>query len=81
MSGKNRIYVAESLIPADLTTSTLGSNYGLEGYEDMQYGMGVLEGVLDPDLLPPPPCLPDCQKGLRISWSWTRLSAKPRSMT
>jgi hypothetical protein len=54
MSGKNRIHVAESLIPADLTTSTLGSNYGLEGYEDMQYGMGVLEGVLDPDLLPAP---------------------------
>lgn len=54
MSGKNRIHVAESLIPSDLTTSTLGSNYGLEGYEDMQYGMGVLEGVLDPDLLPAP---------------------------
>jgi len=63
MSGKNRIHVAESLIPADLTTSTLGSNYGLEGYEDMQYGMGVLEGVLDPDLLPPPALPTGLSKG------------------
>ena len=63
MSGKNRIHVAESLIPADLTTSTLGSNYGLEGYEDMQYGMGVLEGVLDPDLLPPPAVPTGLSKG------------------
>ena len=63
MSGKNRIHVAESLIPSDLTTSTLGSNYGLEGYEDMQYGMGVLEGVLDPDLLPPPAVPTGLSKG------------------
>ncbi len=56
MSSKkeSRILMAESLIPADLTTPTLGSNYGLEGFEDLQYGMGVLEGVLDPQFLPAP---------------------------
>lgn len=40
--------LGESHIPSDLLTPTLGSNYGLDGFEDMQYGMGVLEGVLDP---------------------------------
>jgi hypothetical protein len=54
MSDKNKIIVAESLLPADLTTATMGKNYLMEGYEDLQYGMGVLEGVKDPDLLPPP---------------------------
>jgi hypothetical protein len=54
MSDKNKIIVADSLLPADLTTATLGKNYLMEGYEDLQYGMGVLEGVKDPDLLPPP---------------------------
>jgi hypothetical protein len=39
--------LGESHIPADLLTPTLGSNYGLDGYPDMEYGMGVLEGVLD----------------------------------
>jgi hypothetical protein len=40
--------LGESHLPADLLTPTLGSNYGLDGYPDMAYGMGVLEGVLDP---------------------------------
>lgn len=48
------LVMAESLIPSDLTTPTLGSNYCLEGFEDMAYGVGVLEGVKDPSLLPPP---------------------------
>lgn len=39
--------LGESHIPADLLTPTLGSNYGLDGYPDMEYGMGVLEGILD----------------------------------
>jgi hypothetical protein len=41
--------LGESHIPTDLLTPTLGSNYGLDGFEDMQYGMGVLEGVLNPE--------------------------------
>jgi len=46
--------LAEAFLPSDLLTPTLGSNYGLDGYEDMQYGMGVLEGVLNPELMPAP---------------------------
>ena len=49
MSKKSSLNIlGESHMPADLFTPTLGSNYGLDGFEDMQYGMGVLEGVLDP---------------------------------
>lgn len=46
--------LSESHIPSDLLTPTLGSNYGMPGYEDLEYGMGVLEGVLNPDLHPAP---------------------------
>lgn len=46
--------LGETHLPADLLTPTLGSNYGLDGYPDMDYGMGVLEGILDPELTPPP---------------------------
>lgn len=63
MSKGNRIVVSESLLPADLTTVSTGSNYGLEGFEDMQYGMGVLEGVLDPDVLPSPALPTGLSKG------------------
>ena len=45
-------------LPSDLLTPSLGSNYGMDGFEDMQYGLGVLEGVLDP-ALHRPPALPD----------------------
>ena len=48
------IQMTESQLPADLTTQTLGSNYGLDGFEDQQYGMGVLEGIKDPEYLPAP---------------------------
>ena len=49
MSKKSSLNIlGESHMPSDLFTPTLGSNYGLDGFEDMQYGMGVLEGVLDP---------------------------------
>lgn len=41
--------LAEAHLPADLLTPTLGSNYGMDGYPDMEYGMGVLSGVLDQD--------------------------------
>ena len=46
--------LGNSNIPSDLLTPTLGSNYGLDGYPDMGYGMGVLEGVLDPEFMEPP---------------------------
>ena len=41
--------LAETHLPADLLTPTLGSNYGMDGYPDMEYGMGVLTGILDQD--------------------------------
>lgn len=46
--------LGETHIPSDLLTSTLGSNYGLDGPPDMEYGMGVLEGVLDPEHMESP---------------------------
>ena len=46
--------LGETHLPADLLTPTLGSNYGLDGYPDMEYGMGVLDGVLNPDLVESP---------------------------
>jgi hypothetical protein len=46
--------LGETHLPADLLTPTLGSNYGLDGYPDMEYGMGVLEGILDPELTESP---------------------------
>jgi hypothetical protein len=48
-----------SEIPADLLTpEPLGENYGLDGYPDMEYGSGVLEGIL-PEDAPPQAALPD----------------------
>jgi hypothetical protein len=62
MSSKKVIF-AESMFPQDLTTMTMGSNYGLDGYEDMSYGMGVLEGVVDPALQLPPALPTGLSKG------------------
>ena len=36
--------LAEAHLPSDLLTPTTGSNYGLDGYEDMDYGSGVMYG-------------------------------------
>jgi hypothetical protein len=36
--------LGEAHLPADLLTPTMGSNYGLDGYEDMGYGSGVMYG-------------------------------------
>jgi hypothetical protein len=60
MSDKNADLdiLGESHIPEDLLTPTLGSNYGLDGFPTLDYGAGVLEGVLDPEHLPAP-ALPD----------------------
>ena len=55
--------LGESHLPADLFTPTLGSNYGLDGFEDMHYNSGVLEGVLNPELLPGP-AVPDGFEGI-----------------
>lgn len=54
--GKQLDVLGEAHLPADLLTPTLGDNYGLDGYPDMEYGMGVLEGTLDEDS---EPSLPD----------------------
>ena len=55
MSDKNLdIQLSHVEIPDDLLTETLGSNYGLDGYPDMNYGMGTLEGVLDPEFTEAP---------------------------
>jgi len=56
MSDKNSELhqLGEASLPDDLFTPTLGSNYGMDGFEDLSYGMGVLEGVADPNLHEPP---------------------------
>lgn len=55
MSNKDAFELfADSHIPSDLLTPTLGSNYGMDGYEDLQYNLGVLEGVADPEYHEPP---------------------------
>jgi hypothetical protein len=59
----------DSQLPSDLLTPTLGSNYGLDGYPDMQYGMGVLEGVSDPDLMPAPALPNGLNKGAHMDVS------------
>ncbi len=41
--------LAEAFLPSDLLTPTLGSNYGMDGYPDMEYNMGVLDAVVNPD--------------------------------
>jgi hypothetical protein len=46
--------LGETHIPSDLLTPTLGSNYGLDGPPDMEYGMGVLDGVLSPEHMEAP---------------------------
>lgn len=55
--------IGGSHLPADLFTQTLGSNYGLDGYPDMQYGMGVLDGVLEQDAQDAPALPSGVQKG------------------
>ena len=54
---------SDSQIPKDLLVPTLGSNYGMDGFEDMEYGMGVLEGVLDPEYHTPPALPTGLNKG------------------
>lgn len=41
------IHLGESYFPSDLLTPTTADNYGLDGFPDMQYGIGTLEGVLN----------------------------------
>ncbi len=55
--------LAEAHLPADLFTSTLGSNYGMDGYPDMEYGMGVLDAVLDQDAQDAPALPSGVQRG------------------
>jgi hypothetical protein len=42
--------LAEAFLPADLLVPTLGSNYGMDGYPDLEYNAGVLDAVVNPDL-------------------------------
>lgn len=55
--------LAEAHLPEGLLTPTLGSNYGMDGYPDMEYGMGVLSAVLDQDFQEPPALPTGVQKG------------------
>ena len=41
--------LAEAFLPSDLLTPSLGSNYGMDGYPDMEYNMGVLDAVVNPE--------------------------------
>jgi len=52
--GKSLDILSEAYLPEDLVTPTLGENYGLDGYPDMEYGMGVLEGDTPPGSEPSP---------------------------
>jgi len=60
---------SDSQIPKDLLVPTLGSNYGMDGFEDMEYGMGVLEGVLDPEYHQPPALPTGLNKGADMDLS------------
>lgn len=55
--------LAEAFLPSDLLTPTLGSNYGMDGYPDMEYGMGTLTGILDQDAQEAPALPTGLQKG------------------
>jgi len=55
--------MAEAFLPAELFTPSLGSNYGMDGYPDMEYGMGVLEGILDQEYQDAPAFPTGVQKG------------------
>ena len=46
--------LAEAFLPSDLLTPTLGSNYGMDGYPDLEYNAGVLDAVVLPELHEPP---------------------------
>jgi len=58
--------LAEAHLPSDLMTPSLGSNYGMDGYPDMQYGMGVLDAVIDQDLQPSPAFPTGVQRGASV---------------
>jgi hypothetical protein len=60
---------SNSQIPKDLLVPTLGSNYGMDGFEDMEYGMGVLEGVLNPEYHKPPALPTGLNKGADMDLS------------
>jgi len=55
--------LAEAHLPADLLTPTMGSNYGMDGYPDMEYGMGVLTGILDQEAQDAPAFPTGVQRG------------------
>jgi hypothetical protein len=75
MSDKNADLdvIGGSHLPADLFTQTLGSNYGLDGFPDMQYGMGVLDGVLNPDAQDAPAFPTGVQKGAAAEMDLTAM--------
>ena len=56
-------FLSGSHLPSDLFTPTLGSNYGMDGYPDMQYNGGVLNAVVDPEHHPAPALPTGLQKG------------------
>ena len=47
MADKNTIFVADSLLPVALTTVKAGLDCLPDGFDDVQYGMGVLDGEFD----------------------------------
>ena len=77
-NNKNDLELFEGThLPSDLLTPSLGSNYGMDGFEDMEYGLGVLEGVLDP-ALHRPPALPD---GVTLPGGVTQTAAAEMDLT
>jgi len=53
----------ESHLPSDLFTSDLGSSYGIGEFPDLSYGMGVLDGVVNPEYHEAPAFPTGVQKG------------------
>lgn len=53
----------ESHLPSDLLTPDLGSGYGIGEYPDLSYGLGVLDGVVNPEFTEAPALPTGVQKG------------------
>lgn len=62
--------LGEAHLPADLLTPTLGSNYGLDGFPDMEYGMGVLEGFQPGDTAGLPEGMTAKEESDKLSALW-----------
>ncbi len=68
---------ADSHIPSDLLTPSLGSNYGMDGFPDMEYGMGSINRVIDQEYQDPPALPSGLQKGSSLDMGFMEEQALP----